>query len=441
MTANSEANAGPEEVYGDELPKGTELLRGQYKIARFLNSGGFGITYLARDSLDRIVVIKECFPSAMCCRQGQSVRVRSKDHSKEFESIVRLFGQEARALAKLDHPNIVGVHQVFEDNHTAYMALDFVRGRDLLDIIDEEPERLNPDRIRSMLRKILEAVEYIHDRGILHRDISPDNILLDQNDEPVLIDFGAAREEATRKSRVLSSHHTVKDGYSPQEFYVAGSTQTVASDLYALGATFYHLIAGDPPPVSQTRLAAVAANKKDPYVPLSTLSKDYDSYFLSAIDRALEIFPDDRIQSAREWLIAIDQDTRRQAAVERAEHDQFLQKTIRMLVEETNKVVLEARSQEPKEKKAAPAPTPPRRKSLFPDLMGPPPPDSGDPVTIEAEDAVARPHVSPSDPADDEIVATKDRPRRLLGRMLNVSLWRMGQSQNSPDEVVGKVDR
>ena len=104
------------------------------------------------------------------------------------------FLREARAAAQVKHPNIVGVHQVFEDNHTAYMALDFVRGRDLLDIVDEEPERLNPDRIRSMLRKILEAVEYIHDRGILHRDISPDNILLEADNTPVLIDFGAVKE-------------------------------------------------------------------------------------------------------------------------------------------------------------------------------------------------------------------------------------------------------
>ena len=113
------SGAEPEEAYGDELRKGTELLRGQYRIARFLNSGGFGITYLARDSLDRVVVIKECFPASMCCRQGNDVRTRSKSHEKDFDKIVKLFGQEARALAKLEHPNIVGDHQVFEDNNTA----------------------------------------------------------------------------------------------------------------------------------------------------------------------------------------------------------------------------------------------------------------------------------------------------------------------------------
>ena len=155
------------------------------------------------------------------------------------------------------------------------MALDFIRGRDLLDIHDEEPGRLTPEVLNAILVRVLEAVEYIHERGILHRDISPDNILLDQSNEPVLIDFGAAREEATRMSRILSHQHTVKDGYSPQEFYVSGSAQTIASDLYALGATFYHLISGEAPPVAQARLAAVAANQRDPYVSLTSRSPSH----------------------------------------------------------------------------------------------------------------------------------------------------------------------
>ena len=95
-----------------------------------------------------------------------------------------------------------------------------------------------------MLLKLLDAVKYLHARDILHRDISPDNILIDPRGEPILIDFGAAREEATRTSRVLSSIHTVKDGYIPQEFYIAGSAQGPSSDLYALAATFYHIITG-----------------------------------------------------------------------------------------------------------------------------------------------------------------------------------------------------
>ena len=286
----------------DELKPGTKLLHGQYTIERFLNAGGFGITYLARDSLDRKVVIKECFPGAFCRRSQYIVQARSRAHQAELQSIVRLFIQEARSLAKLQHPNIVGVHQVFEDNDTAYMALDFVEGQDMLEMIEEGNSTITPAQLKDILKAILSAVGFIHDQGILHRDISPDNILINQNLHPVLIDFGAAREEATKQSRVLSALRVVKDGYSPQEFYIAGSEQTPSSDLYALGASFYHAIAGETPPNSQARLAAIASGEADPYVPLKGNFKGFDANFLGAIDESLKVLPKDRVQSAQDWL-------------------------------------------------------------------------------------------------------------------------------------------
>jgi len=294
------------ESYVDELSPGTQLLQGQYKIKKFLNSGGFGITYLAKNSLDREVVIKECFPSAFCHRSRSIVQVRSRAHEAELKSVVDLFVQEARSLSRLDHPNIVGVHQVFEDNDTAYMVLDFVEGRDLLDVLEDPAHGLTAEQIKGILRDVLSAVQFIHDQDILHRDISPDNILLDEDMRPVLIDFGAAREEATKQSRVLSALRVVKDGYSPQEFYVQGSHQSPSSDLYALGATFYHLIMGETPPNSQARLAAIAAGEEDPYEPLEDRVKGFDRKFLRAIDKALGILPKDRMQSAQEWLDIMD---------------------------------------------------------------------------------------------------------------------------------------
>ncbi len=303
---NAKKTDSQEDSYVDELAPGTELLHGQFKIEEFLNSGGFGITYLARDSLGRRVVIKECFPSTFCHRSRAIVQPRSRAHQKELKSVVDLFVQEARSLAKLEHPNIVGVHQVFEDNETAYMVLDFVEGRDLLDMLESDENTLTAPQIKGILKDVLGAVAYIHDQDILHRDISPDNILLDADMRPVLIDFGAAREEATKKSRVLSALRVVKDGYSPQEFYVQGSAQTPSSDLYALGATFYHLIEGDIPPNSQSRLAAIAAGEKDLYEPLADRTKGFDKKFLNAIDMALQILPKDRLQSAQEWLDAME---------------------------------------------------------------------------------------------------------------------------------------
>jgi hypothetical protein len=299
-------NADDKDSFLDELKPGTKLLHGQYTIDSFLNAGGFGITYLARDSLDRKIVIKECFPGAFCRRSRYIVQARSRAHQNELKSIVRLFVQEARSLAKLSHPNIVGVHQVFEDNDTAYMALDFVEGRDLLDTIEDSKHSLTPVQIKAMLKDMLDAVGFIHDQGILHRDISPDNILIRKDMRPVLIDFGAAREEATKQSRVLSALRVVKDGYSPQEFYIAGSDQGPSSDLYALAATFHHLIAKDVPPNSQARLAAIASGDPDPYVKLAGRIPGYDTAFLAAIDKALEILPKDRLLSAKAWCDMMD---------------------------------------------------------------------------------------------------------------------------------------
>lgn len=291
--------------HGDGLPPGTTLCNGQYTVDTYLNAGGFGITYLARDSLGRRVVIKECFPNAICCRAGEAVRLRSQSFDMDFTRAVELFQKEARALAHLQHPNIVGVHQIFEANGTAYMALDFVEGTDLFDLLDHSPDALTPEAIHELAVILLQALSYVHRNGILHRDISPDNILLDTMGTPVLIDFGAARQSATQASRVLSRVHTVKDGYSPQEFYIAGSTQSRSSDLYALAATLVHLIEGRPPPNSSLRLAAVAEQRPDPYWPLGGRFPDHDQRLLTSIDRCLSLFAKDRLQSADDWLEAL----------------------------------------------------------------------------------------------------------------------------------------
>ena len=290
----------------DELPPGTPLLHGQYTISRFINSGGFGITYLAKDSLDRDVVIKECYVDAFCRRTRTIVSARSRAHQNEMKSIIRHFIQEARSLSKLRHPNIVGVHQVFEDNDTAYMAIDFVNGRDLADIIDDPQASLTPGQIVMMTRKLLSAVGYVHEHGLLHRDISPDNILLNADGEPVLIDFGAAREHVPETGRKHSALRVVKDGYSPQEFYIAGSEQGPWSDLYALAATLYHVIKGEAPVNGQERLAAIADQRPDPYVPLAGKIEGYPAGFLEAVDQALNTKPSRRLQSAADWIDLLD---------------------------------------------------------------------------------------------------------------------------------------
>ncbi|MDJ0638149.1 MAG: protein kinase [Paracoccaceae bacterium] len=304
MSLEESALSFEDEEFVDELKPDTKLMHGQYTIEGFLAAGGFGITYLARDSLSRRVVIKECFPGNFCRRRNSSVMPRSRAHQNELKSIVRLFSQEAMNLAKANHPNIVGVHQVFEENNTAYMALDFVQGRDLLEILQDDRDSLTPEIVTGYLTKVLDAIKHIHSQGMLHRDISPDNIIINERGEPILIDFGAAREDTSNENvtRMLSALRVVKDGYSPQEFYIAGSEQTPSCDLYSLAASFYHIATGELPPDSQVRLSAFAAGDDDPYVSLGKKTGGYSRNFVTALDKAMAVLPRSRMHSADEWL-------------------------------------------------------------------------------------------------------------------------------------------
>lgn len=291
------------------LPVGTNLSGDQFTITSRLSAGGFGITYRAQDNfLGRTVVIKECFADDFCIRSDKQVLARNQASEKNFRSIVDMFIREARSLAKLRHPNIVGVHRAFEENGTAYMALDLIVGHDLDNILEVNSTRLPPSGVKDMLLRLLDAVETIHDLDLLHRDISPDNIMIDNDGNPVLIDFGAARGDASRRTRAISSLLVVKDGYSPQELYVAGSIQTPSSDLYALAATFYHVLSGEAPPNSQIRTMEIAGQNPDPCVPLAGRINGYEPAFLEAIDKAMQPLPRDRLQSAGEWLDLIADD-------------------------------------------------------------------------------------------------------------------------------------
>ena len=339
------------------LPVGTILCDGQFTITGQLGAGGFGITYRAMDNiLGRTIVIKECFPEDFCIRKGKNVVARARAHEKPVESIVRMFIREARSLAKLRHPNIVGVHRAFEENETAYMALDLIDGRDLFDILQTNAKALSPARVKHILSQMLDAVEEVHNLGLLHRDISPDNIIIEKTGTPVLIDFGAAKGDSSRHTRAVSSLLVVKDGYSPQEFYVAGSEQSPCSDLYALAATFYHVLSGEAPANSQTRMIDMVGNKPDPCRPLVGRISGYDNAFLSAIDQAMQVHPTDRLQSAAAWKALIADSyaetadtTNTQGQVIKNELSLELEMSLSRLVAETNDEVEKSRSMIPVE--------------------------------------------------------------------------------------------
>lgn len=289
----------------DELQAGTVLFHGQYTIGKYISSGGFGITYLAKDNLNRDIVIKECFASGHCRRARSRVRLRSTGNQIMLDQLIQDFLTEARRLASLSHPNIVGVHQVFEDNDTAYMALEYIRGIDLLGLIEGQNPRLTAEHIVEITTKLVSALSYVHDNNILHCDISPDNIFLDEGGEPVLIDFGAARIDQAVAGKKSSGMAVVKDGYSPHELYFSGGNVGPWTDIYSLAASLYHLITGQAPESSRSRVAVLVETKADLVLPLAGRFKEYPAPFLESIDKAMAVKPAARFQSAAEWLAAL----------------------------------------------------------------------------------------------------------------------------------------
>jgi serine/threonine protein kinase len=286
----------------DELLPGTPLLHGQYRISRFLNSGGFGITYIARDALNRDVVLKECYVEAFCTRNQTAVLPRSDQARPHLQRAIASFGEEARILAMMNHPNIVRVHQLFAENGTSYMALDYIVGHDLVEIVDEKKAILTPGQIVKIAERLISALSHIHDRNLIHCDVSPDNICVASNGEPVLIDFGAARRIVDGVVQRHTGFSLVKDGYSPPELYQTNGVCGVTSDIYSLAASLYYVITGRAPVDGETRLRALIADRPDPLITLAGAIPGYPPGFLATIDRALSVEPDERFVTAKSWL-------------------------------------------------------------------------------------------------------------------------------------------
>lgn len=301
MVLDAGALWAAEDEVGDELPAGTVLLHGQYTIKRLIGTGGFGITYLAEDKLHRDVVLKECFVSSYCRRTKSGVRAGTKSHEHDLELIIAHFITEAQRMASLAHPNIVGVRQVFEENETAYIAVEYVNGKDLLHTIGDLGEKADPKWLMQMTAKLLSALGYVHAHALLHCDISPDNILVDENGQPRLIDFGAARLLEIGVGAKKSGPLVIKDGYSPHELYFDTGTSGPWTDVYSLGATLAHCILGSPPVPGPARLAAMVDKRPDPQAKLTGDLVKFPEDFLRSINKAMSIMPKDRYQSAAEW--------------------------------------------------------------------------------------------------------------------------------------------
>lgn len=238
-----------------QLKEGAELQGGKYRIIKILGQGGFGITYLAENTmLEKQIALKEFFPKELCGRDNTShLTLGTQNNAETVDRLKARFLKEAKNIAKLDHPGIVKIHDVFEENNTAYYVMDYIEGVSLSDMV-KRGGQLSEAKAIEYISKTGDALEYIHSRQMTHFDVKPANIMVRRNDDmPVLIDFGLSKQYDTKGEATSTLMQGVSHGFSPIELYNFGSVATFSpqTDVYALGATLYYLLTGTvPPPAS-----------------------------------------------------------------------------------------------------------------------------------------------------------------------------------------------
>ncbi|MBQ7360999.1 MAG: SUMF1/EgtB/PvdO family nonheme iron enzyme [Bacteroidaceae bacterium] len=277
-----------------ELQPGTILCGGKYTIEKKIAEGGFGITYKAlQNGLNRTVCIKEYFPAGKCARATHARTIYAQGTSEAiFEKYRQAFVKEAKVLAALHHPNIVEVIDVFDENNTSYMVMTFIEGRSLQSIV-ESSGRLPYPEVVNYIAQITNAVGYIHDRHILHRDIKPDNIMITADYKAILIDFGSAREFEQDKTQIHTSMLT--HGYAPTEQYTANSRKGSYTDIYAIGATMYFVLTGHVPLESAARLTEQMVTPKE-------LVPDIPDEANRTILKAMQLKAENRHQTVQEFM-------------------------------------------------------------------------------------------------------------------------------------------
>ena len=292
--AISEYHASPH-----TLPQGA-MLNNRYRIGGVIGEGGFGITYIGLDTLLEVrVAVKEFYPNGMVNRNNT---VSNAVHSISTETARELFSKsrenflrEARTLAKFTgEPGIVAVRDFFEENHTVYIVMEYLDGITLKQYL-AQVGRISPYNTVCLLMPVFRSLQKIHEKGLIHRDISPDNIML-VDEEVKLLDFGAAREFADEKSLSVMLKH----GYAPMEQYRRHGVQGAWTDVYAICATMYKCVTGKIPPDAPDRVF------EDELKMPSALGIEMDPAFEDVLRRGLAVKPDERIQSIAELLQALD---------------------------------------------------------------------------------------------------------------------------------------
>jgi non-specific serine/threonine protein kinase len=276
------------------LPAGVQI--GEYRVLDVIGEGGFGRVYKARDlSLDREVAIKEYMPSALAGRQSShQVHVRSQ-HRGAFDAGLRSFINEARLLARFSHPTLVHVYRFFEAGGTAYMVMRHYEGQTLGRVLEASSGRIGQAQLCALVAPLLDVLEVLHAEDCFHRDIAPDNIFVQRDGSPVLLDFGAARRIIGDMTQALTM--VLKPGFAPIEQYVddGAMPQGAWTDIYQVGALIHQAATGRTPATSVARMVT------DPMQPLTSEQvPGYSDAFLQGMQRALAVRPQDRPQSIAE---------------------------------------------------------------------------------------------------------------------------------------------
>ena len=279
-----------------QLAVGTILRQGKYKIEKVLGEGGFGITYQGVYLQNAVTVaIKELWPEK-AARNGKTVYWPHSITPVERQKQLQNFQTEANYLSQCSHNHIVKVYEWFEENNTAYLVMQFLEGKSLYQILQAEG-KLPEHRIKRYFVQIAEALKVVHNQKLLHRDIKPDNIIIDQQDRAVLIDFGATKEFIAGQTREMSV--TLSPGYAPLEQYTYRGKRWPATDFYALCASMYELLTAQLP-VAPTERAI-----SDTLIPPRKLCPNISPLMEKVILTGMQVRVEDRFQTADELIAAL----------------------------------------------------------------------------------------------------------------------------------------
>ena len=274
-------------------------LNGRYRVCRSLGQGGFGITYLAEDELlGQKIVIKEYFPAAFVRRaEDGSIRITEETDRAAFTEGRNRFLREARILTSLlDVPGVVKAWNYFRENQTAYLVMEYVQGISLRSWLEQNKEMPSFDEALEMLRPVVLALESIHKKGLLHRDITPDNLMVGANGTVKLLDFGSARSYLREKDSEVTQTVLLKSGYAPPEQYDGKSVQGPWTDIYALSATLYEMITGCMPEDALQR--QIRDELLEPSVYGAKITPEQEEHLLK---RGLALDERERYTSVREF--------------------------------------------------------------------------------------------------------------------------------------------